>query len=199
MYYAEPIARLIEELNHLPGIGVKTAQRLAFHLLGRPGEDVRRLAAAIVAARDNVRNCSICSNFTDCDPCRICSNARRDRTMICVVEDPRDFVAMEKTREYNGLYHILMGTLSPMEGVGPDDLRIKELLHRLTPASGVTEIILATNPDVEGEATALYLARLLKPLGLRVTRLARGLPMGGELEYADEVTLGRALAGRQEM
>jgi recombination protein RecR len=199
MYYAEPIARLIEELNHLPGIGVKTAQRLAFHLLGRPGEDVRRLAAAIVAARDNVRNCSICSNFTDCDPCRICSDARRDRTMICVVEDPRDVVAMEKTREYNGPYHILMGTLSPMEGVGPDDLRIKELLHRLTPASGVTEIILATNPDVEGEATALYLARLLKPLGLRVTRLARGLPMGGELEYADEVTLGRALAGRQEM
>ena len=199
MYYAQPIARLIEELNRLPGIGVKTAQRLAFHLLGRPGEDVRRLAAAIVAARDNVRNCSICSNFTDCDPCRICSDARRDRTMICVVEDPRDFVAMEKTREYNGLYHILMGTLSPMEGVGPDDLRIKELLHRLTPASGVTEIILATNPDVEGEATALYLARLLKPLGLRVTRLARGLPMGGELEYADEVTLGRALAGRQEM
>jgi len=199
MYYAQPIARLIEELNRLPGIGVKTAQRLAFHLLGRPGEDVRRLAAAIVAARDNVRNCSICSNFTDCDPCRICSDARRDRTMICVVEDPRDVVAMEKTREYNGLYHILMGTLSPMEGVGPDDLRIKELLHRLTPASGVTEIILATNPDVEGEATALYLARLLKPLGLRVTRLARGLPVGGELEYADEVTLGRALAGRHEM
>ncbi|MCL6450800.1 MAG: recombination mediator RecR [Acetobacteraceae bacterium] len=198
MYYAEIIARLIEELNRLPGVGPKTAQRLAFHLLRRPYEEVRRLAEAMVKAREGVRRCSQCCNLTDIDPCRICRDERRDRSLICVLEGPADVVAVEKTREYRGLYHVLHGSLSPVDGVGPDDLCIKELLERVG-RGGVREVVLATNPDVKGEATALYLARLLKPLGVVATRLARGLPVGGDLEYADEVTLARALEFRREV
>lgn len=198
MFYAQPIARLIEELTKLPGIGPKTAQRLAFHLLFSPREDVAGLARAMVEARDRVRYCSICCNLTDADPCAICSNPSRDRSTICVVEEPRDVVAMEKTREYKGVYHVLQGAISPMEGVGPDDIRIRELLARMGDGS-VKEVILATNPNIEGEATAMYVARLLKPMGLRITRIARGLPVGGDLEYADEVTLSKALEGRREV
>lgn len=198
MYYAEPIARLVAELNRLPGVGPKTAQRLAFHLLHRPADEVRRLAEAMVQARERIRYCSVCSDLTDEDPCRICRDERRDREVLCVVEEPKDVVAMEKTRQYRGLYHVLQGAISPMDGIGPDDLRIRELLDRVQ-GGHVREVIVATNPDVEGEATALYLGRLLKPLGLRVTRIARGLPMGGDLDYADEVTLGKALEGRREL
>lgn len=198
MQFAAPIARLIEELTKLPGIGPKTGQRLAFHLLHAPREDVVALAGAMVDARDKVRHCSICCNLTDLDPCALCQGAARDRSVICVVEQPRDVVAMEKTREYRGMYHVLQGAISPMDGVGPDDIRIRELLGRLH-GDDVKELILATNPDLEGEATAMYVARLVRPLGVRVTRIARGLPVGGDLEYADEVTLSKALAGRQEM
>ncbi len=198
MLYAQPIARLIEELTKLPGIGPKTAQRLAFHLLFSPPEDVRTLAEAMVDARQRVRYCSVCCNLTDQDPCSLCADEARERTTICVVEEPRDVVAMEKTREYRGRYHVLQGAISPMEGVGPEDIRIKELLARLNDPT-VKELILATNPDLEGEATAMYLARLLKPMGLKVTRIARGLPVGGDLEYADEVTLSKALEGRREI
>lgn len=198
MFYAPPIARLIEELGRLPGIGPKTAQRLAFHLLFAPRDDVMRLAGAMVDARDRVRYCSVCWNLTDTDPCNICADPARDGSVVCVVEEPKDVVAMEKTREYRGRYHVLQGAISPLDGVGPDQLKVRELLARL--ASGeITEVILATNPDVEGEATALYLARLLKPTGIRVTRIARGLPEGGDLDYVDEVTLSRALEGRREM
>ncbi|MCL5942821.1 MAG: recombination mediator RecR [Actinobacteria bacterium] len=198
MNYPEPIQRLVDELNKLPGVGPKTAQRLAFHLLNRPPDEARRLAGAITEARERVGHCSTCYNLTDQDPCRVCSDGRRDRSCLCVVEEAKDVAAVEKTREYRGLYHVLQGCISPMDGIGPDDLRIKELLDRLR-AGEVREVILATNPDVEGEATALYIGRLLKPLGLKVTRLARGLPMGGDLEYADEVTLGKALEGRREI
>lgn len=198
MLYAQPIARLIEELARLPGIGPKTAQRLAFHLLFALKEDVRSLAQAMTEARERVRNCSICCNLTDQDPCAICAHSNRDRTVICVVEQPRDVVAMERTREYKGLYHVLQGAIAPTEGVYPDDLRIRELLQRLGDGT-VQEIILATDPNLEGEATAMYLARLLRPMGLRVTRIARGLPVGGDLEYADEVTLSKALEGRREL
>jgi len=198
MFYAQPIARLIEELTKLPGIGPKTAQRLAFHLLFSPREDVAGLAQAMIQARDRVRYCSVCCNLTDADPCAICSNSSRDRSTICVVEEPRDVVAMEKTREFKGVYHVLQGAISPMEGVGPDDIRIRELLARMGDGL-VKEVILATNPNIEGEATAMYLARLLKPMGLRITRIARGLPVGGDLEYADEVTLTKALEGRREI
>ncbi len=198
MYYAQPIARLIDELTKLPGIGPKTAQRLAFHLLFSPREEVQTLAEAMLVAREKVRYCTVCQNLTDQDPCSICSSTRRDRGLICVVEEPRDVVALERTREYKGLYHVLQGAISPMEGIGPDDLRLRELLSRLGDGQ-VREVILATNPNIEGEATAMYLARLLKPMGLRVTRLARGLPVGGDIEYADEVTLGKALEGRREV
>ncbi len=198
MYFAEPIARLIDELTKLPGIGPKTAQRLAFHLLFSPREDVQALADAMLVAREKVRYCGVCQNLTDRDPCSICSNHERDHGLICVVEEPRDVVALERTRDFRGLYHVLQGAISPMEGIGPDDLRLRELLARLA-AGQVREIILATNPNIEGEATAMYLARLLKPLGLRVTRLARGLPVGGDLEYVDEVTLSKALEGRREV
>lgn len=198
MNYPLPIARLIEELTKLPGIGVKTAQRLAFHLLRLPPEDVEGLAASLVDARRRIRYCSICCNLTETDPCNICSNEGRDRTMICVMEQPRDVMALERTHEYKGLYHVLHGAISPMEGVSPDDIRIRELLVRLK-SDTVKEIILATNPNTEGEATAMYVARILKPLGLRVTRIARGLPVGGDLEYADEVTLTKALEGRRDM
>jgi recombination protein RecR len=198
MLYAAPIARLIEELTKLPGIGPKSAQRLAFWLLKASNEDARGLAQAIVDAKQKVTYCSVCGNLTDEDPCAICQAPLRDRTMICVVEDPRDVVAMERTRDFKGLYHVLQGAISPMEGIGPDDLRIRELLSRLQDCH-VKEVIVATNSSVEGEATAMYLARLIKPYGILVTRIAHGLPVGGDLEYADEVTLSRALEGRRRM
>jgi len=198
MLYAAPIARLIEELTKLPGIGPKTAQRLAFWLLKASNEDARQLAQAIVDAKQKVTYCSVCYNLTDEDPCAICQAPLRDQSMICVVEDPRDLVAMERTRDFKGLYHVLQGAISPMEGVGPDELRIRELLSRLQDGR-VKEVIIATNSSVEGEATAMYLARLIKPYGILVTRIAHGLPVGGDLEYADEVTLSRALEGRRQM
>ncbi|NPV54215.1 MAG: recombination protein RecR [Firmicutes bacterium] len=198
MIFAEPIARLIDELTKLPGVGPKTAQRLAFHVLKAPAEDVQKLARALIEAKDKVRYCSICGNITDIDPCRVCSGSDRDRSLLCVVEEPRDVMAMERTKEFRGLYHVLNGVISPMEGIGPDDIRIKELLARVRDG-GVKEVILATNPNIEGEATAMYISRLLKPLDVRVTRIAHGVPVGGELEYADEVTLARALEGRREV
>jgi recombination protein RecR len=191
----EPVARLIEELARLPGIGPKTAQRLTFHLLRLPAESARALAEAIVHMKDSVIFCSTCLNITDKDPCSVCRSETRDRSAICVVEEPLDVLALERTREFKGRYHVLHGAINPVEGVGPDDLKIKELLRRLD--GEVTEVILATNPNVEGEATAMYVARLIQPLGIKVSRLARGLPMGGDLEYADEVTLARALEGRR--
>ncbi|MDI3534065.1 MAG: recombination protein RecR [Thermosediminibacterales bacterium] len=196
--YAEPMARLIEEFRKLPGIGPKTAQRLAFHILSIPENKAKRLAQAIINAKQKIVYCSVCGNLTDTDPCKICSAANRDRSIICIVEDPRDVFAMEKTREYKGLYHILHGAISPMEGIGPDDIRIKELLERIRKEK-IKEIILATNPNIEGEATAMYIARLTKPLGIKVTRIAHGIPVGGDLEYTDEVTLTKALEGRKEI
>ncbi|ADG80966.1 recombination protein RecR [Thermincola ferriacetica] len=198
MYYAEPVARLIEEFAKLPGIGPKTAQRLAFHILNSDAESAHGLAKALINAKQKIRYCSICSNLTDTDPCKLCQDSTRDRNTICVVEQARDVVAIERTREYKGLYHVLHGAISPMDGIGPEQLKIKELLERLQKNS-VQEIILATNPNIEGEATAMYLARLLKPMGVRVTRIAHGLPVGGDLEYADEVTLSKAFEGRREM
>ncbi|NLY10325.1 MAG: recombination protein RecR [Firmicutes bacterium] len=195
--YAKPIARLIEELTKLPGIGPKTAQRLAFYIIENSIEDARSLADAIIQAKETVRFCSICFNFTDATECQICSSTIRDHSMICVVEEPRDVVAIERTREFKGLYHVLHGAISPMDGVGPSELRIQELISRLS--DDVKEIIIATDPNVEGEATAMYLARLLKPLGVKVTRMAHGMPVGGDLEYVDEVTLSKALEGRREM
>ncbi|MFO7153077.1 MAG: recombination mediator RecR [Bacillota bacterium] len=196
-YYAQPIARLIDELSRLPGIGPKTAQRLAFYILKMPKDRVANLVQAISDAKESIVYCSVCGNFTDVDPCSICSAPHRDKSTIMVVEEPKDVVAMEKTRDYRGLYHVLHGVISPLEGIGPDDIRIKELLSRVS--SGVKEIIIATNPDVEGEATALYIARLLKPLGIKVTRIAHGIPVGGDLDYADEITLAKALEGRREI
>jgi recombination protein RecR len=196
-YYAQPIARLIDELSRLPGIGPKTAQRLTFYILKMSKERVANLVQAITDAKESIVYCSVCGNFTDVDPCSICSAQHRDKTTIMVVEEPKDVVAVEKTRDYKGLYHVLHGVISPLEGIGPDDIRIKELLARVS--SGVKEVIIATNPDVEGEATALYIARLLKPLGLKVTRIAHGIPVGGDLDYADEITLAKALEGRREI
>lgn len=197
--YVRPIAQLIEQLAQLPGIGPKTAQRLAFHLISTKKESALALAAAIVEAREKLRYCSVCCNVTDEDPCRLCSNpVKRDPSIICVVEQPRDVPALERTREFKGLYHVLHGAISPMDGIGPDALRIKELLRRLEDGT-VKELVVATNPTVEGEATATYLARLIKPLGVRVTRMAHGVPVGGDLEYIDEVTLSRALEGRRDM
>lgn len=195
---AEPISRLIEEFCKLPGIGPKSAARLTYHLLRMPEDQARSLAEAIIAVKERIALCSICQNLTDTDPCVICGNTERDRTMICVVEEPLDILALERTGGYNGLYHVLHGVISPIEGIGPDDLKISELLARLKDGS-VAEVILATNPIMEGEATAMYLQRLISPLGLRVTCLARGLPVGGDLEYADEVTLSRALEGRRAL
>lgn len=197
-FYAQPLSKLIEQFEHLPGIGRKMAQRLAFYLLGRPEAEAEEFAKAILEARKSMHCCRICQDLTDGEICRICANPARDRTVICVVQESKDVVAFEKTRDYEGLYHVLHGVISPMEGVGPDQLKIKELLARIR-EGGVREVIMATNPDVEGEATAMYLSRLLKPLGVRVTRIAYGIPVGGELEYADEVTLSRALEGRSEM
>jgi recombination protein RecR len=195
---AAPVARLIEELHKLPGIGPKSAQRLTYHLLRAPAEDARALAQAILEVKEKITLCSVCQNVTDADPCSICDDPTRDSTSLCVVEEPLDILALERTRSFKGRYHVLHGVLSPMDGIGPDDLKIQELLDRLR-SGDVTEIILATNPNLEGEATAMYISRLLKPLDIRITRLARGLPMGGDLEYADDVTLTRALEGRQEV
>lgn len=197
-YTVIPLERLTEKLERLPGIGRKSAARLAFHLLSMPDADAKALADAVSDARANIRECPCCCNLTDTSPCSLCDDPRRDRTVICVVEDPQDVNAIERTREYTGLYHVLHGTISPMDGRGPEQLRIKELLHRLEDET-VTEVIMATNPTVEGDYTAVYLSRLLKPLGIRVTRLAYGIPVGGDLEYADEVTLGRSLEGRSEL
>lgn len=198
VFYPKPMARLIEELTKLPGIGPKTAQRLAFYIVTGDREDAHSLANAIVEAKEQIRYCSVCSNVTDSDPCQICSSNTRDRTTICVVEEPKDVIAMERTREYKGLYHVLHGAISPMDGIGPDAIRIKELLLRLKDET-VSEVIVATDPNVEGEATAMYLARLLKPIGVKVTRMAHGMPVGGDLEYVDEVTLAKALQGRREL
>jgi recombination protein RecR len=198
MLYAEPLARLIEELTKLPGVGPRTAQRLAFHFLSVSSGEVESLAAALLAAKRDMRHCATCFNLTDVDPCRICASGDRDQSIICIVEDPRAVAAMEKTRDYRGLYHVLHGAISPLDGIGPDRIKARELLPRVA-AGTCREVILATDPDTEGEATAMYLARLLKPLGVRVTRLARGLPVGGELEYADEVTLSKAIEGRRDV
>jgi len=195
--FPEPLTRLIDQLRRLPGIGPKGAQRLAFHLLKTPREETDRLSEAIRDVKDKVTYCSICSNTTDVDPCVFCSSPTRDQRMICVVEEPQNVAAIEKTREFKGAYHVLMGAISPLQGVAPDDLKIKELLARVQ--QGVDEVILATNPNVEGEATALYLARLLKPLGVKITRIAMGVPVGSDLEYADEITMHKAMEGRREM
>ncbi|MGB7219109.1 MAG: recombination mediator RecR [Vicinamibacterales bacterium] len=198
MSLPDPLLRLIEELQRLPGVGPKSAQRLAFHILRTPREEADRLTAAVREVKERVTYCSVCNNITDVDPCAYCSNDGRDHRVICVVEEPQNVSAIEKTREFKGVYHVLMGALSPLQGVGPDDLKIKGLLSRVA-ANGVSEVILATNPNVEGEATAIYLARLLKPFGIRVTRIAMGLPVGGDLEYADEVTMHKSLEGRREV
>lgn len=198
MAVADPIARLVKELARLPGIGEKTAQRLAFHVLEAGSGYATALAEAIVGVVRDVRLCSTCQTLTDRDPCTICADPKRDARTLCVVESVPDLLAVERTHEYRGRYHVLHGALSPLEGVGPGDLKIRELLVRLE-GEPADEIVLATNPDVEGEATALYLQKLLKPLGMRVTRIAQGVPMGGDLEYADQVTLARALAGRREL
>jgi len=197
MSLPEPLIRLIEELQRLPGIGPKGAQRLAFHILKTPREQADRLVDAVREVKERVTYCSVCNNITDADPCVFCTSDNRDRDVICVVEEPQNVTAIEKTRDFKGVYHVLMGAISPLQGVGPDDLKIKGLLARV--GNGVREIILATNPTVEGEATAIYLARLLKPLGMRVTRIAMGVPVGSDLEYADEVTMTKALEGRREV
>ncbi len=198
MFQPEPLTRLIEQLQHLPGIGRKGAQRLAFHILRTPRSEADGLCDAIRDVKDRVTYCSSCNNVTDVDPCELCAGDGRDRRVICVVEEPQNVIGIERTRDYRGLYHVLMGALSPLQGVGPDDLKIQGLLVRVA-AGGVEEVILATNPNVEGEATAIYLARLLKPLGVRVTRIAMGVPVGSDLEYADEVTVHKALEGRREV
>ncbi|MFZ5852701.1 MAG: recombination mediator RecR [Actinomycetota bacterium] len=194
--YEGVVQDLIDELGRLPGVGPKGAQRIAFHLLAADPADVRRLVAALTEVKERVRFCALCGNVAEAERCRICLDPRRDPTVLCVVEEPKDVLAVERTREYRGRYHVLGGAISPIEGVGPDDLRVRELMSRLADGT-VVELILATDPNLEGEATATYLARLVKPMGLRVTRLASGLPVGGDLEYADEVTLGRAFEGRR--
>ncbi|MDT4920296.1 MAG: recombination protein RecR [Pseudonocardiales bacterium] len=196
--YEGAVQDLIDELGQLPGIGPKSAQRIAFHLLAAEAPDVERLAATLIRVKNEVKFCTVCGNVAEADVCRICGDVRRDLTVICVVEEPKDVVAIERTREFRGRYHLLGGAISPIDGIGPDDLRIRELLARLQDGT-VTELILATDPNLEGEATATYLARMLVPMGLIVTRLASGLPVGGDLEYADEVTLGRAFSGRRRI
>ncbi len=198
MYYPEPIAKLIESFSRLPGVGPKTAARLAFHVLRMKEDDVIDFAKSLVSVKRNLHYCSVCCNITDIDPCRICSDKGRDVSVICVVQEPKDLVALERMKEFDGHYHVLQGAISPMEGVGPDEIRIAELLKRLSDER-VQELILATNPNIEGEATAMYLSRLVKPFGIKVTRIAHGLPVGGDLEYADEVTLSKALEGRREL
>ena len=198
MIQIEPLARLTEELQKLPSIGAKSAQRLAFHLLKQPREEVDRLCDALRDVKEQITNCSVCSNITDRDPCFYCTDEGRDRQTICVVEDPPNVAAIERTGDFKGSYHVLMGALSPLKGVGPDELHIKGLLQRVS-ADGVTEVILATNPNVEGEATAIYLSKLLKPLGVRCSRIAMGVPVGSDLEYADEITMLKAMEGRREI
>jgi len=195
--YSAPIANLIEEFEKLPGIGHKTACRLAFYVLNEPLEDAKRFSDAIITAKEKIKFCSICGNLTDKELCPICSNAKRDQSIICVVSDVKDLMAMEKTHEYRGVYHILQGAISPVNGIGPDDIKIKELISRLN--DNVSEVILATNLNVEGEATAMYISKLIKPLGIKITRIAHGIPVGGDLEYTDEVTLSMALEGRREI
>ena len=201
--YSEPVTKLIDEFRRLPGIGQKTAQRLAFHVLRMSEADVERFVGALEEVKRRIVSCSVCNNLTDVDPCRFCASTSRDRSMICVVEEPYNLVAVEKTRSYNGLYHVLHGALSPIRGLGPEDLRLANLLPRLRPEQNggveVREVILATNPNTEGEATASYVSRLLKPLGVRVTRIAMGMPVGSDLEYVDEVTMDKALANRHEI
>jgi recombination protein RecR len=196
--YAGPVQDLIDQLGRLPGVGPKSAQRIAFYLLKLPKEDAERLAQAIIEVKARISFCRRCWNVAEGELCDMCSDQRRDPTIVCVVEEPRDIVAVEKTQEFHGLYHVLQGAISPIEGIGPEQLRVKELLARVD-TEGIKEVILCTNPNLEGEATAMYLARLLKPIGVRTTRIASGLPVGGDLEYADEVTLGRALEGRREV
>ncbi|THE09545.1 recombination protein RecR [Bacillus timonensis] len=198
MHYPEPISKLIDSFMKLPGIGPKTAVRLAFFVLNMKEDVVLDFAKALVNAKRNLTYCSNCGHITDRDPCYICEDERRDKTLICVLQDPKDVIAMEKMKEYNGLYHVLHGAISPMDGIGPEDIKIPELLKRLQDDT-VQEIILATNPNIEGEATAMYISRLLKPTGIKITRIAHGLPVGGDLEYADEVTLSKALEGRREL
>lgn len=196
-FYPIAIEKLIEEFAKLPGIGYKTAQRLTLHVLNLPREEVNEFAEALVKARGTIKYCSVCGNYTDTDPCGICSNPSRDKSTICVIEQPKDIISLEKVREYNGVYHVLHGVISPMSGKGPDDIKLKELVRRIN--EEVKEIIVATNPNVEGEATAMYISKILKPLGVKVTRIAHGVPVGGDLEYADEVTLSKALEGRVEL
>jgi len=196
-YYPEPIAKLIEGFTKLPGIGPKSAQRLAFFVLRMEEQEVLDIAKALVHAKKDLHYCSICQNITDVDPCHICQDKKRDHSTICVVQEPKDVIAMEKTREYEGMYHVLNGVISPMEGIGPEELKLKELLHRLEDDT-VKELIMATNPNIEGEATAMYISKLVKAFGIKITRIAHGLPVGGDLEYADEVTLIKALEGRRE-
>lgn len=198
MHYPEPISKLIDSFMKLPGIGPKTAVRLAFFVLNMKEDDVLDFAKALVNAKRNLTHCSVCGNITDRDPCSICEDQSRNRTMICVVQDPKDVIAMEKMKEYNGMYHVLHGAISPIDGIGPEDINIPDLLKRLHDET-VEELILATNPNIEGEATAMYLSRLVKPTGIKITRIAHGLPVGGDLEYADEVTLSKALEGRREL
>ena len=194
----EAIAKLTNQLSKLPGIGPKTAQRLVYHIIGMPEDQVRELAVAIFNGKKQVHFCSVCGNYTDTDPCGICADTNRDHSVLCVVKSPRDVNAMERMRDFNGVYHVLHGVISPMDGVGPDDIRIRELLARLSDGT-VQEVVLATNPDIEGEATASYISRLIKPMGIRVTRIAHGVPVGGDLEYTDEVTLLRAFQGRRDV
>ena len=196
--YPKPLARLINEMSKLPGIGSKTAQRLAFYILSLEDKEAEQLAQSILTAKREMRYCSVCGNLTDTDPCSICSDPSRDGTEICVVESPKDVMAMERIREFNGLYHVLHGVISPMDGIGPEDIHLMSLLKRLQD-SNVKELIIATNPNIEGEATAMYIARLIKPSGIKVTRIAHGIPVGGDLEYADEVTLLKAMEGRREL
>ena len=196
--FAAPLGRLIDELKRLPGIGQKSAQRIAFHLERAPREDAERLAAALLDVKDKIRLCSVCNNLTESDPCEYCSDSRRDPTVVCVVETPYNALAIEKTREFQGLYHVLHGALSPLRGIGPDQLKLKSLIERLKGGT-IRELIVATNPNVEGEATAIYLSKLIKPLGVKVTRIAMGVPVGSELEFADEVTMLKAIEGRREI
>lgn len=197
-YYAKPLNKLITELSRLPGIGGKTAQRLAFHILSMDSREVYELSDAIRNAKESMKYCSVCGNLTDTDPCGICSDTGRDKSVICVVESPKDVVAMEKIKEYTGYYHVLHGAISPMDGIGPDDINLRSLIMRLQDEA-VKELIIATNPNIEGEATAMYIARLIKPSGIKVSRIAHGIPVGGDLEYADEVTLLKAVEGRREL
>lgn len=195
-YYAKPLSKLISELSKLPGIGGKSAMRLAFHILSMSDKEAEDIANAIIQAKHDMKFCSVCGNMTDKDPCEICSDEKRDKDIICVVENPRDVIAMERIKEYHGLYHVLNGYISPMEGIGPEDINLKSLMVRLS-ENDIKEIILATNPNIEGEATAMYIAKLVKPTGIKVSRIAHGIPVGGDLEYADEVTLLKAMEGRK--